>query len=58
MQRRSFLGAGALALAPVWAAPAMGRMSASAREAIAMARAAALAMQRRDWEQGVLAQAP
>ncbi|MGA2277880.1 MAG: glycoside hydrolase family 88 protein [Terracidiphilus sp.] len=66
VNRRSFLQSAVALAAPLTALPALAQSSAapvraastseSARR-IAKAKAAALAMQRRDWEQGILAQA-
>jgi type II secretory pathway component HofQ len=60
MNRRGFLQA-ALASAPAFAAPAMGEAVQGdlneSRRRIRRATEAAMAMQRRDWEQGILAQA-
>lgn len=58
MNRRSFLTAASLiGTCGVAAEPAPGDGAQFTRERIAKAKAAALAMERRDWEQGILAQA-
>jgi unsaturated rhamnogalacturonyl hydrolase len=61
MNRRVFLQAAALASAPAFTASALGEASrdelSESRRRIQLATSAAMAMQRRDWEQGILAQA-